>query len=96
MFLSKFSKMFSFKAFPLVSLRLGFVFEFRVMRDAFNWISFLQICCLFEEDWGRIVATKITTGNGGVKTSEHGRAQSCFPLLTAQIPMGTLSYIVLK
>lgn len=96
MFLSKFSKMFTFKVFPLVSVRLGSVFESRVMRDAFNWISFLQICCLFEEDWGRIAATEITTGKGGVKTSEHGRAQLCFPLLTAQIPMGTLSYIVLK
>ncbi len=64
------------------------------MRGAFNCISILEICCLLEGDWHRIVIE--IKGREGVKASVHGRAQSCFPLLTAQIPMGTLSYIELK
>lgn len=60
------------------------------MRDDFNWISFLQICGLFGGNWSEMVEIVISAGKGGVK------GLCSIMLLTAQIPMGTLFYFVLK
>lgn len=61
-----------------------------VMRDDFNWISFLQNCGLFGGNWSKMVGIVISARKGGVK------GLCSIMLLTAQIPMGTLSYFVLK